>query len=201
MHVSLLDWVFDNLYIVAVIGFALFSFIGKAAKTGDPKKKGTNTGMPTFGGGGEPDWNRQNSPQQAAGPQSSKGENDDYERDEDERYEDVRYDDHRGEQHDQPAASSSRADDFGGHLSQGKGASLHEQMMEVERQQRLIQERMDRIASANAAAISELPDEQGTGAEPGRPVLSREDIRSGVLWAEVLGPPRSKQPFGTRGKL
>lgn len=201
MHVSLLDWVFDNLYIVAVIGFALFSFIGKAAKAGDPKKTGSSTGMPTFGGGGEPDWNRQNSPQQAAGPQSSKGANDRNEHDEDEQYEDEWYDDHRGEQHDQPAASSNRADDFGGHLSQGKGPSLHEQMMEVERQQRLIQERVNRIASANAAAVSQLPDEQGSDTEAGRPVLRREDIRSGVLWAEVLGPPRSKQPFGTRGKL
>lgn len=201
MHVSLLDWVFDNLYIVAVIGFALFSFIGKAAKAGDPKKKGTHTGMPTFGGGGEPDWNRQNSPQQAAGPHSSRGANDEDERDEDERYEDEWYDDHRGEQHDQPAATNNRADDFGGHLSEGKGASLQEQMLEVERQQRLIQERMDRISSANTAAVSPLPDEQGSDAEAGRSVLRREDIRSGVLWAEVLGPPRSKQPFGTRGKL
>lgn len=201
MHVSLLEWVFDNLYIVAVIGFALFSFIGKAAKAGDPKKKGTNTGMPTFGGGGDSDWNRQNSPQQAAGPQSSKDTNDDYEHDEDERYEDEWYDDRHGEQHDQPAASSSRADDFGGHLSQDMRPSLREQRMEVERQQRLIQERMDQISSTNAAAVSQLPDEQGSDTEAGRPVLRREDIRSGVLWAEVLGPPRSKQPFGTRGKL
>lgn len=41
---GLFEWIFDNLYIVAVIGFALFSFLGKAAKSADPNKSVLPTG-------------------------------------------------------------------------------------------------------------------------------------------------------------
>lgn len=50
---GLFEWIFNNLYIVAVIGFALFSFLGKAAKSADPNKKRPGNGMPTFGGSGD----------------------------------------------------------------------------------------------------------------------------------------------------
>lgn len=69
---GLFEWIFNNLYIVAVIGFALFSFLGKAAKSADPNKKRPANGMPTFGGSGDSgrdERSRDNSsPQQSSGP-------------------------------------------------------------------------------------------------------------------------------------
>lgn len=196
---GLFEWIFDNLYIVAVIGFALFSFLGKAAKSADPNKKRPGNGMPTFGGSGEQD-RRERSPSQSTTQQSA----DDTRYDEsydDDRYEDDSYDDRYDQPYSEPAASSHREDDFGSRSSMGMESSLEQQMKEMEQQQRLIQERLNRISSADTPTVSNTSWDESASGETGTSRLRPEDIRTGVLWAEVLGAPRSKQPFGTRGKL
>ncbi|MBY0117506.1 hypothetical protein NST33_22065 [Paenibacillus sp. FSL L8-0435] len=198
---GLFEWIFDNLYIVAVIGFALFSFLGKAAKSADPNKKRPANGMPTFGGSGDSgrdERSRDNSsPQQSSGPADPR-----YDEQYDDRYDDVQYENQYDEPYSEPAASSRPATDY---RSEGTMSamenSLEAQMRGMEEQQRLIQERLNRFSSANKPVVSDsswdIPNTDESGASPLRPA----DIRTGVLWAEVLGPPRSKQPFGTRGKL
>ncbi|GAB1156506.1 hypothetical protein YWY31_25310 [Paenibacillus illinoisensis] len=196
---GLFEWIFDNLYIVAVIGFALFSFLGKAAKSADPNKKRPGNGMPTFGGSGEQD-RRERSPSQSTTQQSA----DDTRYDEsydDDRYEDDSYDDRYDQPYSEPAASSRREDDFGSQSSMGMESSLEQQMKEMEQQQRLIQERLNRISSADTPTVTNTSWDESSAGETGTSRLRPEDIRTGVLWAEVLGAPRSKQPFGTRGKL
>lgn len=79
--------------------------------------------------------------------------------------------------------------------------SLEEQMKVMEQRQREIRERLDRISTANTPVVSDSGWDEVSSSESGTSQLRREDIRTGVLWAEVLGSPRSKQPFGTRGKL
>ncbi|MGC5773818.1 hypothetical protein [Paenibacillus pabuli] len=200
---GLFEWIFNNLYIVAVVAFALFSFLGKAAKSADPNKKRPNNGMPTFGGNGDldrDDRSRGNtSPQQSAGPSDPR-----YDEQYDERYEDDQYDNRYDQPYSEPTATSVRPvnDDFGSRGSMGgMENSLEEQMKVMEQRQREIRERLDRISTANTPVVSDSSwDEVTTGEfEPSQ--LRREDIRTGVLWAEVLGAPRAKQPFGTRGKL
>ncbi|PYY27483.1 hypothetical protein [Paenibacillus illinoisensis] len=192
---GLFEWIFDNLYIVAVIGFALFSLLGKAAKSADPNKKRPQNGMPTFGGNG--DLNRkENSPSQASTQQSSGPANDG--RYEDDRYDEDAYDDRYDQQYPEPAYSSDpSSQSFLG----GMESSLEKQKIEMEKQQRMIQERLNRFSSAKAPVISDSSWDEASTSESAQSLLRTEDIRSGVLWAEVLGPPRSKQPFGTRGKL
>lgn len=201
---GLFEWIFDNLYIVAVIGFMLFSFLGKAAKSADPNKKRPGNGMPTFGGSGDSDRSdrspaqtsrQQTAPTETAGgtrydePYENPYDEDRYENPYDEeRYESEQHDDRYDQPYSEPAASS-------------RTSSLEQQMKEVERQERLIQERLNRFSPANKPVVSDSSwDIPGTG-EPEVSPLRPEDIRTGVLWAEVLGSPRSKQPFGTRGKL
>ncbi|GAS83103.1 MULTISPECIES: hypothetical protein [Paenibacillus] len=198
---GLFEWIFDNLYIVAVIGFALFSFLGKAAKSADPNKKRPANGMPTFGGSGDSgrdERSRDNSsPQQSSGPADPR-----YDEQYDDRYDDEQYENQYDQPYSEPAASSRPASDY---RSEGTMSamenSLEEQMRGMEQQQRLIEERLNRISSANRPVVSDSSWDEtstdGSGASPLRPA----DIRTGVLWAEVLGSPRSKQPFGTRGKL
>ncbi|MCM3171058.1 MULTISPECIES: hypothetical protein [unclassified Paenibacillus] len=204
---SLLDWVFDNLYIVAVVGFMLFSFLGKAAKSADPNKKRPSNGMPTFGGSGDSDRNGRSSEDtrtQSTGP-SNQGDTR-YDEQYDDRYDDRRYDeetyDDRYEpMYSEPASSSRQSDEYSGQSTvSAMSSSLEEQMKQMEQQQREIQERLNRISSANTPVVSDSSWDETTG-ESGQSLLRREDIRTGVLWAEVLGSPRSKQPFGTRGKL
>ncbi|MEO2206811.1 hypothetical protein ABGV42_24150 [Paenibacillus pabuli] len=198
---GLFEWIFDNLYIVAVIGFALFSFLGKAAKSADPNKKRPGNGMPTFGGSGNSerdDRSRDNSsPQQSSGPADPR-----YDEQYDDRYDDEQYDDRYDQPYSEPAASSRPASDY---RSEGSMSamenSLEQQMKVMEQQQRLIEERLNRISSADTPTVSDSSWEEGTSGETRSSRLRPEDIRTGVLWAEVLGAPRSKQPFRTRGKL
>ncbi|MFE6077070.1 hypothetical protein ACFVQB_21630 [Paenibacillus sp. NPDC057886] len=196
---GLFEWIFNNLYIVAVIAFALFSFLGKAAKSADPNKKRPSNGMPTFGGSGDSDRDDRSrgntAPQQSSGPSDPRY---------DERYDDDQYDDRYDQPYSQPATTSARPmnDDFGGQGSLGgMENSLEEQMKVMEQRQREIRERLDRISTANTPVVSDSSWDEVSSSESGPSQLRREDIRTGVLWAEVLGSPRSKQPFGTRGKL
>ncbi|MDR6725456.1 hypothetical protein J2W91_003955 [Paenibacillus amylolyticus] len=204
---SLLDWVFDNLYIVAVVGFMLFSFLGKAAKSVDPNKKRPSNGMPTFGGSGDSDQNGRSSEDTRTQPTGSSNHGDTrYDEQYDDRYDDRRYDeetyDDRYEpMYSEPAPSSRQSDEYGSQSTvSAMSSSLEEQMKQMEQQQRVIQERLNRISSANTPVVSDSSWDETTN-ESGQFMLRREDIRTGVLWAEVLGSPRSKQPFGTRGKL
>ncbi|QOS80290.1 hypothetical protein JNUCC31_05010 [Paenibacillus sp. JNUCC31] len=201
---GLFEWIFNNLYIVAVVAFALFSFLGKVSKSADPNKKRPNNGMPTFGGSGESDRDNRSrgntAPQQSSGPPDPR-----YDEQYDERYDDDDpYDDRYDQPYSEPATTSARSvnNDFGGQSSLGgMENSLEEQMKVMEQRQREIRERLDRISTANTPVVSDSGwDEVSTG-EFEQSQLRREDIRTGVLWAEVLGSPRSKQPFGTRGKL
>ncbi|MGF6352604.1 hypothetical protein ABIE27_000500 [Paenibacillus sp. 4624] len=200
---SLFEWIFNNLYVVAVIAFALFSVLGKLGKSANPNQKRPGNGMPTFGGG--EDANRR-SGNDSSQQQSSRPDDRRYEEQYDERYDDERYDECYDERYDQPYSeqvpSSYPEVDFRGDQSpDSMRSSVDEQMRLMEEQQRMIQDRLNRISSASSPSVSNSSTEEGdtTDSMPSR--LRQEDIRTGVLWAEVLGSPRSKQPFGTRGKL
>lgn len=200
---SLFEWIFNNLYVVAVIAFALFSVLGKLGKSANPNQKRPGNGMPTFGGG--EDANRRSG--NAAPQQSSTLDDRRYEEQYDQRYDEERYDDQRyDERYDpsqtEPAASSRQAsDDTGNYALDNMRSSVDEQMRLMEEQQRAVQKRLNRISSASAPVVSSPNLEDTDNINSGTPRIRPEDIRTGVLWAEVLGPPRSKQPFGTRGKL
>ncbi|WP_308722825.1 hypothetical protein [Paenibacillus polysaccharolyticus] len=200
---SLFEWIFNNLYVVAVIAFALFSVLGKLGKSANPNQKRPGNGMPTFGGGD--DVNRRSG--DATPQQSSASDDRRYEEQYDQRYDEERYDDQRyDERYDpsrtEPTTSSRQASgDMGEHALENMRSSVDEQMRLMEEQQRAVQKRLNRISSASAPVVSSSSLEDTDNINTGTSRIRPEDIKTGVLWAEVLGPPRSKQPFGTRGKL
>ncbi|WP_342552106.1 hypothetical protein [Paenibacillus sp. FSL R7-0652] len=200
---SLFEWIFNNLYVVAIVAFALFSFLGKLGKAGNPNQKRPGSGMPTFGGGEDTKRRAGNAaPQQSSSPQERRYEEQYDERYEDERYDEERYDERYDQPYSEPAASSRTGDDLRGDQSlNSMRSSVDEQMRLMEEQQRMIQDRLNRISSASSPSVSNSSWEDTDTAASAASSLRREDIRTGVLWAEVLGSPRSKQPFGTRGKL
>lgn len=203
---GLFEWIFNNLYIVAVIGFALFSFLGKAAKSADPNKKRPGNGMPTFGGSGDSERSpaSQTSTQQSSRTESSREIRYDepYENQYDEPYENQYNEDHYDQPNEGHSNSSRPSNEVGSRdFSGGMERSLDQQKKEFERQQRLIHERLNRFSPSNKPVVSDSSWDQVDTSDSGNSQLRPEDIRKGVIWAEVLGPPRSKQPFGTRGKL
>lgn len=52
--------------------------------------------------------------------------------------------------------------------------------------------RASRRAPANVVPQLPQPNKPGAGGSP----LSRDDLSRAVMWAEILGPPRSKRPHG-----
>jgi len=195
---SLFEWIFNNLYVVAVIAFALFSVLGKLGKSANPNQKRPGNGMPTFGGGD--DVNRRSGD---ANPQQSSASDDRrYEEQYDQRYDEERYDERYDPSRTEPTTSSRQASgDMGEHALENMRSSVDEQMRLMEEQQRAVQKRLNRISSASAPVVSSSSLEDTDNINTGTSRIRPEDIKTGVLWAEVLGPPRSKQPFGTRGKL
>ncbi|WFR65235.1 hypothetical protein P9222_15345 [Paenibacillus amylolyticus] len=158
--------------------------------------------MPTFGGNGDSGRDERSRgdspPQQTSGPVDPR-----YDEQYDDRYDDEQYKNQYDQPYSEPAASSRPANDY---RSEGTMSamenSLEEQMRGMEEQQRLIEERLNRISSANRPVVSDSGWSDSSTDESGASTRLRPaDIRTGVLWAEVLGSPRSKQPFGTRGKL
>lgn len=200
---SLFEWIFNNLYVVAVIAFALFSVLGKLGKSANPNQKRPGNGMPTFGGG--EDANRRSgnaAPQQSSAPDDRRYEEQYDQRYDEERYDDQRYDERYDPSRTETATSSRQASgDMGEHALENMRSSVDEQMRLMEEQQRAVQKRLNRISSASAPVVSSSSLEDTDNINTGTSRIRPEDIRTGVLWAEVLGPPRSKQPFGTRGKL
>ncbi|MCP1132633.1 hypothetical protein NKT34_04975 [Paenibacillus polysaccharolyticus] len=200
---SLFEWIFNNLYVVAVIAFALFSVLGKLGKSANPNQKRPGNGMPTFGGGD--DVNRRSgdaNPQQSSASDDRRYEEQCDQRYDEERYDDQRYDERYDPSRTEPTTSSRQASgDMGEHALENMRSSVDEQMRLMEEQQRAVQKRLNRISSASAPVVSSSSLEDTDNINTGTSRIRPEDIKTGVLWAEVLGPPRSKQPFGTRGKL
>lgn len=183
------------IYIVAVIIFAIVSNVNKAAKN---KPKGR---MPSFGGG-EDDPLRRNRPSER----------------------DVERPEGTGSGFPSPAPASSRSlmseenreydaspafpepayiptPDY----STGEGMSLEHADDGVELRTQRMQEEVKRLQSAfdripgadspssyktKRASQAEAVQSNGTG--------NRNDLRNGVVWAEILGPPRARNPHSTR---
>ncbi|MFF2909648.1 hypothetical protein [Paenibacillus sp. NPDC057934] len=188
------------IYIVAVIIFAIVSNVNKANKT---KGKGSPpSGMPTFGGGGEDDnpLRRVKRAMEQQGrafpPPGTPAPRDTRELAREEEIEES-FPMER-EQQWIPGADTELGNEST--LEQG------EEQDSVDIRTEKMRQELERIH----AVFDEMAGEPGPSvkyaAEPvssgtvSTPVLatSREDLRKGLMWAEILGPPRSKRPHAYR---
>ncbi|WP_340004513.1 hypothetical protein MHH52_22465 [Paenibacillus sp. FSL K6-0276] len=178
------------IYIIAVIIFAIVSNVNKAAKN---KPKGTpRGGMPTFGGG-EGNPLRRNKDADGNGEQSGSG-------------------------FPTPVTTSSREYDASPAFPEpayiptpdyvtGEGMSL-EQADErdgVELRTKKMQEELERlqsvfdgIAGADSKKTNKTKRSSAGSTVQSNGTGSREELRNGVVWAEILGPPRSRNPHSSR---
>ncbi|ETT57381.1 hypothetical protein MHI43_08845 [Paenibacillus sp. FSL H8-0457] len=191
-----MSWLIENFYIVAVIGFFIISALGKRGKNAED---GKNPRMPSFGGEGDrparPGQQRPQRPEARrvqTAPQVSRPA---------------------------PVQESPRIDRIDEEEADtGNGYSLEHQ--EIDRMKRrlemssshdsmdhrieMMQRDLDRIHSHLNRMTLDIPetvveihDEDQEQGKNGRSVLA-EQARNGIVWAEILGPPRAKRSMNPR---
>ncbi|EHS56987.1 hypothetical protein [Paenibacillus sp. Aloe-11] len=188
---NFISWIIEHLYILIVIGFALVSFLGKSIQ-GTGRKSPSGNGMPTFGGdqSSRRPWassrpitvehGQEQSPtsrQDVTGELQRQFPNERRTVMEARRMEEVM--DDRTELAGQMEQESS-----------DNGSTLEERIRAMEEERRKVLARLDRIS--NLRESGEITD----GLEPvsqERSTVNAADLRRGVIWAEILGPPRAKK--------
>ncbi|GIO97991.1 MULTISPECIES: hypothetical protein [Paenibacillus] len=191
-----MSWLFDNIYIVAVIGFFIISALGRRGKN---PEEGKNPRMPSFGGEGDrPARPGQQRPQRPEArrvqttPQVSRPA---------------------------PVQESTRIERMDEEeAGTGNGYSLEHQ--EIDRMKRelemnsshdsmdyrieMMQRDLDRIHSHLNRMTLDIPetvveihDEEREQNKNDRSFLA-EQARNGIVWAEILGTPRAKRPMNPR---
>lgn len=179
------------IYIVAVIIFAIVSNVNKATKN---KPQGTpRGGMPTFGGGGG---------------QSSRRNRDLDEDDERQERSGSGFPDPTtifSREYDAspafPEPAYSPSPDYmtgeGVSLEQADdGVELRTQRMEAE--VRRLQSAFDGIAGSDEKITNKSKSSSARATSQLNEVNNRDALRNGVIWAEILGPPRSRKPHSSR---
>ncbi|MFB5677268.1 hypothetical protein ACE3NQ_19525 [Paenibacillus terreus] len=176
----MIEWIVQHLYIVAVIVFALLSFLGKASP-GKENKRRSGGGMPTFGGPAEgfPRRGRKRDDGDKPQPQYTVPDKDFSE---------------QGYGEIDPARETVRSaagDDLDEGLSAeyaGTDSTLEGRIRAMEEDRQRVLQRLDRISGGDMAVYGE--DDQGT---EGRSRFRTADVRSGIIWSEILSPPKAKR--------
>lgn len=159
------------IWILAVVGFAIYSAIGK---NGKPKQGDKSGGMPTFGG-----------PREVAERPSRSN------------------DDRRSI--DTPEYHSSPSPNYESGEGEGESQMWQENSLEdsMERRQQMMQNDINRVTVAldKIAGGTEGEDAYRLSDDSLNRQSSNynaEHLRSGVVWAEILGPPRAKRAYVNR---
>lgn len=192
------------IYLLVLAGFAIITRLNKKR---DKDKSAPRGGMPTFGGGGDtgnmlPRRRKAGRAEQPgsgfpapagtrAGPDRPAPQPDMQEAPSPPAWaeaEQLSSDDETGE-----GVSLEQADDLD---------SVEARTERMERELEKLQAAFDGMAAAVPSAGSEAGGEDGDAASSAYAVHpltgDRDALRSGLMWAEILGPPRARQPHSTR---
>ncbi|MGQ3481832.1 hypothetical protein [Paenibacillus sp. TY11] len=187
---NFISWIFEHLYILIVIGFALVSFLGKSIQ-GTGRKSPPRKGMPTFGGD-----HGSRGPSTSSRPFTT-------EHGQEQRQQDVAGELQRQFPNERRAVIEARRIEEVGDRSETEGrmdrdsldngSTLEDRIRAMEEERRLVLARLDRIS--NARESGEITDAPEIASQE-RNTVDAADLRRGVIWAEILGPPRSKRYMG-----
>jgi hypothetical protein len=174
----MIEWIVQHLYLVAVIVFALLSFLGKTSPGKQNKRRGG--GMPTFGGPAEgiPSRGRKRNGGDKPQPQ--------YTPDKD--FSEQGYDEIEPAQ---GTVRSAAGDDLDEGLSAeyaGVDSTLEGRIRAMEEERQRVLQRLDRISGGDMAVYGENDRET-----EGRSRFRTDDIRSGIIWSEILSPPKARR--------
>ncbi|MBP1999165.1 hypothetical protein J2Z69_000184 [Paenibacillus shirakamiensis] len=189
---ELLSWLFGHLYFVIVILFALFSVLRKSKNT--PRGESQ---MPSFGGDrGRTLQKPGNTPMARAEIPA------------DSRTRDITSSFPEKENRlDSPTSWSEtdhetrHFDSVGPVWSDEEQSILGSDAVHETAERSMMERKLQRLERQNASLQRELhrgsvssTHSPGTG-QKADSFLDAKDLRAGVVWAEILGPPRSKKPF------
>ncbi|MBT2288120.1 hypothetical protein J7E73_03040 [Paenibacillus albidus] len=189
------------IYIIAVILFAIVSNVNKAKKNKD--KGNPPSGMPTFGGGGDQPLRR--NLRRVGGQDSERSGLPVPAADADGGSRRTPFEERRDTVTVSPpvwAERSASPDMETGegvsyeHRQEEDGVEARIQSMKAEVER--VNAVFDQVAGADPVLV---PQDQGKpSGSAGRRALTgdRESLRNGLIWAEMLGPPRSRQSHFTR---
>ncbi|WP_028588748.1 hypothetical protein [Paenibacillus massiliensis] len=191
---NLIGWIFDNFYIVAAILFGLFSLLGRATKS---------TQQPTRPAQPSPSHADPNDPQTGRGY----GEDRRYDPDEDDGYDPSWDDDDDEDDYDEyerendqkrrqlnerTDTGSTQRDTLSMGRHNGEASTLDERLRRMEEERARLNERLNRISSTNLfEPAEELSESASSGSKFRR--MSADDVRQGIIWSEILSPPKSKR--------
>jgi len=198
-------WILENFYWILIVLFAVISALSKSGKS---KQKQNPRGMPTFGGGNG------SSPREHREQRESRGEQRGFSGTPGASVnrQNERANDFRGTSEVEGNLSRRRsveASPFGDgpvggpDYDTGEGVSEMWQDGKAETLEDVnlaMQLHLERV-NASLDRIEQTEPEPAIARQPEQPrPASRlaKEARQGVVWAEILGPPRSKRPYGGR---
>lgn len=161
----MLDFILSNIYVIAIIGFALISFLGKGKSGAGQRPK---QGMPTFGGSGE-----ENGSRTYEEPSSS-----------------------REEQSYDPSPVYQSTSMYTEH-------ERDRERWELEREKEHAMDLLRRSEGYERTSLAEDQDspeyDVATVTSSPKPISPlAEEAAKGIIWSEILGPPRAKRGFHKR---
>ncbi|MGW9528876.1 hypothetical protein ACWHAM_14240 [Paenibacillus terrae] len=188
---NFISWIFEHLYILIVIGFALVSFLGKSMKSTE-RKAPPGKGMPTFGGDHD-----SRGPSSPSGP-SPMGRSQEHRQPQRQdtagelqrQFPDERRVVMEARRMEEQMNDWTETEQQTNRDSLDNGSTLEDRIRAMEEERRAVLARLDHISNARESGeITDAPEE----ALQERSTVTSADLRRGVIWAEILGPPRSKR--------
>lgn len=171
---NLIEWVMNNFIFVLGAIFVLVSFIGKSKKPNDEHPS-------------------QRAPRPGNHPQDARQQQRPYDtRYEDDEEEDENYEDDSSSYSDQPQPAYAAAQN---EALEQKLRELEVEKMRTERARLKLEHKAQRQKASRVK-----PLETTTDASADHAPLNSDEIRKGIIWAEILGPPRAKQSFTRQRK-
>ncbi|WP_025683271.1 hypothetical protein [Paenibacillus maysiensis] len=191
---NFISWIFEHLYILIVIGFALVSFLGKSMKSTE-RKAPPGKGMPTFGGD-----HGSRGPSSSSGPFSTEHRQEQRQPQRQNtagelqrQFPDERRVVMEARRMEEQMNDWTETEQQTNRDSLDNGSTLEDRIRAMEEERRSVLARLDRISNARESGeITDAPE----GASQERSTVTAADLRRGVIWAEILGPPRSKRYMG-----
>lgn len=175
---QVIEFITKNIYFVVIVGGFLLSIFNRVSA-----KKRTNPRMPDFNGQSAPEAAY---PQQGTDVQQHQSGRYDQE----EAYPD--WDDNAD--YEERSISYRQAEEEAEREKQRHLSELARALESKQQQQAAIKSSQQREAAARRSnrASSEAEPVADTRLAP----LSAEELRRAVIWSEILGPPKSKRPYG-----
>ncbi len=200
----MVDFLLGNLYIIVIIAFAIFTAI--SSRSGKNKSRNGRPGMPTFGGGPDVPGRRTLTPAQTTQDNEQEAQRRYHEAQR--QFDREQLDRGTGEGrslHTGSDEGSSRGEGPYSASDSSEGSRMEQMERTADHYRMEMQERLDQLNQGRAGSGTRMdrmdlsPMQSSSSSDEQRAAASVSELRldpaqaaQGVLWAEILSPPRSR---------